>query len=259
MDEVGNVWRLIEEVEGDGAWNMAVDEAIFNMFPILKMPTLRLYTWSPPAVSIGRLQRACKINLEECERRGIDLIRRPTGGRAVLHQNELTYSFVHSALWSEGICKTHRVISEALAEGLKKLGLSPILSPKKTFEKTPACFESPSYAELTIEGKKVIGSAQTRNKKAFLEHGSIPLSIDYEALRITLGLNNEAIGRLKQRACGLGEFGSFTLDEIKSAITEGFADRFGVKFKKGTLTSEELMLAKDLLAKYRGREWNFRL
>jgi len=251
-------WRLLDTGVAEAAWNMAVDEAVLNLFPKLQMPTLRFYSWARPTLSIGHFQSAKEVNPQECKLRGYEFVRRPTGGRAVLHDDELTYSVVCPIeILSESVAKSHEMLSEALALGLKQLGLQAELTKTRRRGSTPACFDAPSWAELTINRKKVIGSAQMRNKHAILQHGSIPLRIDPKKLRAVLRANSD----IKQKAAGLYELAgrAFSVDALQEAIKKGFEQRFGIKFQAAPLTQEELALADKLAkGKYANSEWNFK-
>lgn len=240
---------------------MAIDEAILTLFPKLRVPTLRFYSWARPTLSIGYFQSVKEANLEECRRRGYEFVRRPTGGRAVLHDQELTYSVVCPIeSLSESVIKSHQMLSEALALGLKQLGLQAKLTKTRRSSGTSACFDAPSLAELTVNRKKVIGSAQMRNKNTILQHGSIPLRLDPDKLQAVLRTKSD----IKRKAAGLDELiGAvalpLSLDALKEAIKKGFEQRFGVTLQAGELTEEELALARRLVGdKYTNPHWNFR-
>lgn len=264
-------WRLIRSGPGAPAWNMALDEALWRSFAKLGRPTLRLYSWARPTVSLGYAQRASACDLEACARLGLDLVRRPTGGRAVLHDNELTYSLIHSVGGLGGVWESHRLIAEALALGLRRLGL-PVevaaVRPRLGFSARPAlsgaCFEAPSPHELTIAGKKVAGMAQVRDRLALLEQGSLPLELDPVQLAAVVsppdGRPRAAfIALLRERAAGLREFKPVELEELEAALCAGFSTRFGVELEEAPPAPEELALAEELMErKYERPEWNLR-
>lgn len=260
-------WRLIDSGKADAFYNMAIDEAIFCCFPTVRQPTLRFYQWSPPALSIGYFQPISQINVQICQKRGYGLVRRPTGGRAVLHNGELTYSFVHCIdRMPETISKSYRNISQALVLGLKKLGLPAELSRVKDKGNTPACFDSPARFEIKIEGKKVIGSAQTRRKGTLLQQGSMPLRVDVDELLGLLKIGGENTKRktrevLKNKAAGLEDFAGekIEINDLKCAIKSGFSDSYDVELLDSSLTRKESELAHKLAReKYSTDEWNFR-
>ncbi|MFQ6034067.1 MAG: biotin/lipoate A/B protein ligase family protein [Candidatus Bipolaricaulia bacterium] len=169
-------WRLIISGVESGGWNMALDEALWRSFSEVGRPTLRLYRWVGPTLSLGRFQRVETVDLEECARREIEVVRRPTGGRAVLHDREVTYSLVHPLEEMGGVEEAHRQIAEALVAGLRKLGLAAELVEVERSSRniSGACFAAPTRFELTISGRKVAGGAQVRDRLALLEHGSLP-------------------------------------------------------------------------------------
>jgi lipoate-protein ligase A len=192
-------WDLIVDPPLDGETNMAVDAGLLSEVDGSDSPltVLRFYTWNRPTVSLGRNQipeRA--VDMEFCRLQGLGVVRRPTGGRAVLHDDELTYAIVSSdpAQFAGGsIYGTYRRISEALALGFRKLGVNSTLSPQ-THRRNPGtssdyddpCFVSPSRYELMVRGRKIVGSAQRRLRRGFLQHGSMPISCDRTLLaRVT--------------------------------------------------------------------------
>jgi lipoate-protein ligase A len=260
-------WHLLDTGKKHAAWNMAIDEALLQWVQIQKTPVLRFYTWEAPTLSLGCFQSVQDVDLEACERWGFDWIRRPTGGRAVLHDHELTYSFVGLVeLLDESVGQSYQMLSEALALGLRELGLeAEFTAPRRDVpgEKNPACFVAPSYAELTIQGKKVIGSAQMRTGRAVLQHGSIPLRLDYEVLARVLKFKHpeNAVEFLQTKASGLEKFlkRSLSLVELKNAVCIGFERRFCTTFTKFDLDKEISQMACQLFAeKYSTRRWNYR-
>jgi len=258
--------RLIESGLGEAAWNMALDEALLQLQPRRGQATLRFYGWTTPTLSIGYFQKHSSVNQEACRREGVVWIRRPTGGRGVLHDRELTYSFV-SGLDSLplGVNGAHRRISSALARGLCRLGFEAELARHSERGSSQACFDAPSYSELTVRGKKVVGSAQTRSRVALLEHGSIPLELDISRLLALLNLDRLRRGplaqRLARRAAGLKQLGqgAITLEQLKAALARGFEEEFGFVLEPGEPSPEERALAGELMRKkYRTAAWNLR-
>ncbi len=248
-------WRWLDTGVGSAAWNMAVDEALLLSCDKQPQVTLRFYRWERPTLSLGYFQSLSEIDLEECARRGFAWIRRPTGGRAVLHQHELTYSFVAPrALLGESVGRSHEQISRALALGLQRLGLTARFSaPRESDQRlSSVCFAAPALVELTIQNKKVIGSAQMRTKSSVLQHGSLPVKIDFEALAAVLKLRDPtAVRLLKQRAAGLGEFLSRepAPEELREMLILGFEECFGERFALSHLTADEQALAEELCQK----------
>lgn len=189
-------WRLLRTFPAQGAWNMAVDEAILESAGTGAVPpTIRLYAWSPPCLSLGYAQPTSDVNFESLNSFGWDIVRRPTGGRAILHTDELTYSISGMNLEPQlvgSVLESYQRLSLGLLEALRLMGVeadTPGLSrdsnPDSDFN--PVCFEVPSNYEITVAGKKLIGSAQARRKSGVLQHGSLPL---YGDLTRILGVLN---------------------------------------------------------------------
>ena len=186
MDTRSN-WRLLIDGPGDADWNMAVDEAMSESCRNeLTPPTFRLYSWSRPTVTLGYFQKAGReIDPEACRRRGIAVVRRMTGGRAVLHGNDLTYSIGsarNTAELPDTIHGSFQSISRGFIEGLRRLGIQAesVASPIKKGNRSPLCFSSSSRHEITCNGHKILGSAQRRWKNGLLQQGSLRLAIDPE-------------------------------------------------------------------------------
>jgi lipoate-protein ligase A len=188
-------WRLLVDLPADGAWNMAVDDALLERaaadeeFP----PTLRVYGWEPAALSLGRNQAADGAHDPNFLRsQSIDLVRRPTGGSAVLHEHERTYAVV-ARLGREpfpsGVVETYGRIAGVLRDALGRLGLNADeYSPSRRAQAdSVACFSAPSAHEIGVAGRKLIGSAQRRRRRAFLQHGSILCRADPQRLSDALG------------------------------------------------------------------------
>lgn len=234
------VWKYIDSGPNIGAYNMAVDEELLARAQAGEVvPVLRFYGWDPPAVSLGRFQHLeSAVNADACRRHGFDIVRRITGGRAVLHRQELTYSIAARAdnpLFPSTVLGTYKVIATGLLVGLQNLGIPAemvsrgsrhaALVEKKA--KDPACFSSPSWYEILVNGKKIIGSAQRRMRGAFLQHGSILVDYDpaLEAEVIPGGCGGDVVTCIKRE---LGQ--DVPLDEIKHAIRQGFQSALGIDF-----------------------------
>ncbi len=184
------VWRFIDSGNGSPSFNMALDEALLDWHSEGKIPpAIRFYGWNPPTLSVGYFQKVEKeIDLEAVKAQKLGFVRRPTGGRGVLHEHELTYSVIVSEDHPDmpkSVTEAYRVISEGLLKGFQHLGLEAYFAVPKTAEERDAlkspqsavCFDAPSWYELVVEGRKVAGSAQTRQKGVILQHGSILLDI----------------------------------------------------------------------------------
>jgi len=269
-------WRLIFTPPAPGAWNMALDEAILEAVTSASSPpTMRLYAWNPPCLSLGYAQPISDINLPSMEALGWQIVRRPTGGRALLHTDELTYSIIapqNNPLVSGTILESYRRLSNALLCALNILGLSANADkeyplPAGSQPNPAVCFEVPSNYEITVNGKKLIGSAQARRFKGVLQHGSLPLSGDLT--RITWALNfpfpqerDLAARRLLDHAATvemlLGR--TPTWDEAAAAFQAAFPQTFGIELIQGSPTLTELMRTTELVReKYANIDWNNRI
>lgn len=249
-------WRLIEEQQQGAAWNMAADEAMLSCYPRLQRPTLRLYAWQRPTLSLGYFQPLTDVDLDACARHGIDVVRRPTGGRAVLHHHEVTYSVVAGLdLFPPGVAASYRKISRTLTEALEGLGIRATLQRHHTHSRSSACFDTPAFAELTVAGKKVSGSAQTRTKHALLQHGSLPLRFPWEKLAAALGQSSAQLRLLKRQAAGLCDTKLVSAAQLKMALIGAFEKQFG-PLTQGALTAQERSLAEQLeMRKYNHLDW----
>jgi len=244
-----DTWRLLIDPPGPAGYNMAVDEALAESCRTgASGPTLRLYGWDRPSISLGHFQRAHEVvDLDRCREGRVPVVRRTTGGRAVHHHHDVTYSVVAPIphpLFPPTIKGTYEVVARALLAGLAALGLCAECHPRDPEQPrrgigSPLCFDSTSRYELTLGGKKVIGSAQRRWKTAFLQHGSILLTHDpAEASAWCAGLGTEGSGR---HAIGLNDEGrSFTPDQVQDALVAGWERAFGVRLIPGSLTDTEV-------------------
>ena len=266
-------WRLVQTQPSDGAWNMAVDEAILESVSRGdSLPTLRLYGWAPPCLSLGYAQPIADVDRKALQARGWGLVRRPTGGRAILHTDELTYAViapVSEPRVAGSVLESYRRLSQALLLALQKLGLQPNADREYPQSNAggPVCFETPSNYEITIAGKKLIGSAQARRREGVLQHGSLPLHGDLT--RITQGLKFadeaarlQASERLLEHATtveiGLGRVIGWEL--AASAFVEGFREALAIDFVPSELTSNESVRADELTrTQYGNDSWNARI
>lgn len=254
--------RIRESEFSGGARNMAVDSAIARAISAGRQPaTLRLYGWQPYCLSLGYGQRARDADTEALRQRGWDLVRRPTGGKAILHGDELTYSLclpLDHPLASGDIVESYRRISAGLLRALESLGLSATANPgdESAFSEPagPVCFVQPSHYEILVGDRKLIGSAQLRRKGVMLQHGAIPISGDLA--RICDVLNFESAGereaqqdRTRQRALtlsqALGRAPSW--DEVAAALEIDFAAALGLDLQPGELSAEESAEAEALV------------
>lgn len=264
-----HVWRLLITPPQPGAWNMAIDQAIADLYPALQRPTLRFYRWEPPCVSLGISQRLDRdINVAACMARGIDIVRRPTGGRAILHDREVTYAIItatNDALVDRGtIVRSYLAISEALLVGLRRLGVEPELAPRPAHPraKSAACFDEPGEYEITVGGRKLVGSAQARMGGVLLQHGSLLLHADSRALAELLRLPPSLGGATLDHHLialdqALGTEPSY--ESVVESLVRGFESRWPVRFERGELTRAELDRAAELAReKYGNAVWTAR-
>jgi len=271
-------WRFLETGVNTGAMNMAIDEAVLIKHAQgLVPPTLRFYTWEPSAVTLGYFQSLEKeIDTEGCQQVGVDYVRRLTGGRAVLHDRDFTYSVVvleENPLIPKGILESYKELSRGIIQGLDLLevkaevvALADDANKGKKKDLSVACFDSPSWYEVVIDGKKIVGSAQTRKEGVLLQHGSILLDLDVDKLFTVLKTPSEKVKeRIKQdfpnRAISLDTVlgKKIAYEDLIHIMQRGFAEALGIKLSPGALTPQEIALAEELAEKkYSSFEWNKR-
>ncbi len=268
-------WRLIRTPAAAGAWNMAVDEAILEAVGRRKvLPTLRLYAWDPPCLSLGFAQSVQDVDREALERYSWQLVRRPTGGRAILHTDELTYSVIaplDEPRVAGGVLESYRRLAEALRNALERLGLparaeKEYALPQGSSASGPVCFEVPSNYEITVNGKKLVGSAQARRKEGVLQHGSLPLSGDLTRITRALVYPDEAAReratqRLLAHATNAEHSGSHIgWEESAQVFRDAFEDTLNLIFEEENLSSAELRHADELVVqKYANSTWTDRV
>ena len=280
-------WRFIYTGQGDPYFNMAVDEALLSSVQDGSSPILRLYEWNPPGVSIGYFQKVNKtVDIDKCLRKGVKLVRRITGGRAVLHNEELTYSFSGSCkIFPElgnNIFETYKQISKALLSSLSILGVEAqwvkpsggminkedpaYKKESKPYTKNSfilPCFSSFSRYEISCQGRKLVGSAQRRFREIFLQHGSILLKKEELDLADFLPANSLIKGaKPLENSTSIEKIKGKKIErkEIIRALKRGFSEVFQKDFEEDSLTEEELKTAKELrMNKYSKDFWNFRI
>ncbi len=267
-------WRLITDGFLDGPWNMAVDEAILEAVAAGNSPpTLRFYGWQPACLSLGYRQNWAVVDGEFCLSAGYDVVRRPTGGRAILHIDELTYSVccqADEARVQGGVLESYQRLSAALMAGLDTLGLAPAKADPNSNVSScagAACFDGPSNYEIVVHDRKLIGSAQVRRHGVVLQHGTLPLYGDVtrivQALRFQdAGEKQALVEQLNRKAITLQEALGRTVsfDEAVQAMQAGFEQALNLNFVKSTLTNGEKTRASELRAqKYASDQWTKRL
>lgn len=259
MEITSRKWRVIEDEAQDGAFNMKVDRAILAACEAGEVPpTLRLYGWDRPTLSVGYAQDVFgEIEVERCRDLGIPVVRRPTGGRALLHQHELTYSLIAPISLPEfpsSLLGTHRSIARALLAGLEQLGVggAVLASGRKPFQgrnsfRSPSCLASLNHGEIEIRGAKLVGSAQRRTKRAFLQHGSILIRCDRSLMHSLFKYRpgdsrSRSIETLNRKVTTLEEClgREISFKEVSRAVIEGFRQTFSGEWASGSLGSFEL-------------------
>jgi lipoyl(octanoyl) transferase len=259
--------RLIVTEPADGAANMALDEALLtSRLRKSGPPTVRFFAWRPPTVSLGYGQPVDgRIDLDEAARLGIGLVRRPTGGSAILHEGpdlELTYSVVGAESdfpGADDLLATYRWIGAALAAGLRALG-APVemvpVQPSSTAAMPAFCFARAGSYELEVGGRKLVGSAQRRQGAGFLQHGAVMLGAEPERLRRVFPGEADPLGGMTTLEAVLGRRPSFA--ETAEALAQGFRDTHGIEFEPGAPEGEETALAESLRReKYSTPRWTW--
>ncbi len=262
-------WRVIITDPMDGAANMAADEALLRSVAAKhEPPTLRLYAWDPFCLSLGYGQRLRDVDLNRVAARGWTVVRRPTGGRAILHGDELTYSITlpeDHPIAAGGIIETYLRLSKGLLVAMQQLGLQVLADADgdTTSAKGPVCFEVPSRYEITVGGKKLIGSAQLRRRGGVLQHGTLPLYGDIARICDALAYDSEheretAKQGVRQRAATLESTGvEVTWRQAAQAVTAGMAQALGVTFTPAPLSDAEAAEADHLYHEtYTTAAWN---
>jgi lipoyl(octanoyl) transferase len=266
------IWRFIPFKIFNAFENMAIDEAIFREYQRTDTPpTLRLYSWSPPSVSLGYFQATWKeVNVEACRRYSVNIVRRPTGGKAVHHENDLTYSVIASErnpLFPPDILGTYKVISGCIALGLSELGIEAEMESVGRLDHDDslkvACFSSPSRYELLVKKKKICGSAQLRSKGVFLQHGSI--LVDFDPLKTCnlllprRGDQTRQAKKLQESVTSINEQvgASVSVENICHVIKKSFEKKLAIELVEGCLTPQEESLKSQLMNdKYMNDRWN---
>jgi len=260
-------WRFLETQPARGEMNMALDAAIARG-GFCDVPTFRIFSWQPYCISLGYHQNAAEVNLEACEDARIDVARRPTGGGAIFHAHEVTYSVSvpsNHAWYNLLPLDLYRRVSEAIANGLQLLGAAVTFAVGETrgvmhTNGKPlrmACFATSARNEILYQGKKIVGSAQRRFREGALQHGSILLGADHRRLIDLLSVNEAE--RAGERTSLVGN--TITLEaacgrkveaaEVITSLQKGFASTCEIQFEYGSLLPEERELAKMWCEKYR--------
>ncbi|AKG74023.1 lipoate--protein ligase family protein [Salinicoccus halodurans] len=272
------VWYYIESHKNDAFYNMALDELLMEKVRNRELPAvLRFYEWETPTLSLGYFQKVRKeIDLERVESYGYEMVRRATGGRGVLHDKELTYSVVLPESYEgmpESVTESYRVLSGGLLEGFRNLGLDAHFSVPQTKEerkeltsiRSSVCFDTPSWYELVVEGRKIAGSAQTRQNGIIMQHGSILLDVDIDHLFDMFKYQNQRFKEkmkksFKEKAVAINDISEnhFTVEMLYPAFKKGFEKGLDMKTAPYELTEEDTERLEEIKIKYVSDDWNFR-
>ena len=240
-----NKIRILETGFNPGPWNMALDEVLLNRCNDGNEPILRLYGWYPPCVSIGYFQSIHgEVNLDRCRDLGVDVVRRMTGGGAVLHEFEITYSFI-TKKFPLNMLNSYKLICEPVTDCINKLGFKAEYVPLN---------------DIMVENKKVSGNAQTRKNKTLLQHGTVLLNVDFDKMFSVLKvpqekLKDKMISDAKLRVNGLNR----TFEEVASQLKNSFSEKFSAQTTEDEITEIEKEDCKKKIAqKYSSDKWNHR-
>lgn len=251
---------------------MALDEAVLESVACGACPpTLRLYGWNPPCLSIGYAQSSLDVDLEALSKAGWELVRRPTGGKAILHTDELTYAIVGPAdhpLFRGGVPASYQRLSFGLMAGLQRLGIRPQLQSGSSLNgSNPICFQVPGAYELIVDGHKLMGSAQLRRARGVLQHGSLPLQGDIA--RICLALNYPSPAAREAGASSVRSDATtveraighpVSWEQAAGALANGFRSGLKLELEPADLTDSEVRRAGELeRQKYGNLEWSLRV
>lgn len=243
-----------------GAWNMALDHALLASVQNQPRAVLRLYRWQPACLSFGRNQPARGCYDEAAARAlGIDIVRRPTGGMAVLHDRELTYAVIAPVDLLGGPRASYHTINRALVAGLRRLGVPAQLAPgakRSAFGTLHPCFAEPAAGEVVAAGQKLVGSAQRCERRALLQHGSILLDGSQDVVSRIAAVSFDLGGRATTLTALLGA--APALDALSAAIVAGFEEATGCRVRAGTLDTAVAERASELEALYGSPEWTWR-
>lgn len=267
-------WRLLVTPAARGAWNMALDESILEHIGRGEStPTLRLYAWDPACLSLGHAQSFADVDIARLKERGWEVVRRATGGRAILHTDEITYSVIapnDEPRVTGTVLESYNRLAQALLLAVQELELPVEMAEGKTDDHAtpnPVCFEVPSTYEITVNGKKLIGSAQARKKEGVLQHGSLPLSGNLTRICQALVFESEsaredASKRLLARAAtvesALGRAVSW--ETAAQAFIHAFEAQLGLNLVRGDLSESESKRTDELVKeKYDHPSWTERV
>lgn len=253
--DVADAWRLIEHGPVDGALNMAIDRAVqLSREKGASPPTLRLYRWSRPTATLGRFQDVASVDMHYAASHGIDVVRRSTGGRGVLHDAELTYSVVAGVEDGipRGVAASYRLLCGALVASYASLGVDASLTARDKGVRSASCYLQTTRADLSVGRLKLSGSAQVWAGDTVLQHGSFVIARDTEREARVFRLEPGQTEQLAGAACSLTDVLATAPDlgRVSAAAVEGFESALGITLVPGSLTVEEALVAGSLLPEF---------
>ena len=260
------LWDWLDTEPACGAWNMATDQFFAETMQHGQRPIMRLYQWQPWCISLGIHQSADCVNLDKCQKQGIDVVRRQTGGRAVFHSEEITYSVIlpRNHGFGHSVTETYHHISLGLAAGLRRLGVPASfqkrsVSMKSHYENkiSMSCFSAAALHEIVVHGRKLVGSAQRRLQSGILQHGSVLVGsahlklFDYfnhlseaekEQMHLEMARKTTTVQEILE--CDL------SIASIGCALKKGMEDQLGITFQNRELTSAEKQAIKNRQSRF---------
>ncbi|OPX28630.1 MAG: hypothetical protein B1H08_05570 [Candidatus Omnitrophica bacterium 4484_171] len=257
-------WRIIADEPKDAYYNMAKDEALLFSYKKSRIPVFRIYSWDSPSVSIGYRQKARDVlNIKTCRKLKIPFVRRITGGGAILHNKEITYSIICSIddlELSRRVKESYKALNSFLINFYKGFGLNASFACDihKNIKPVPVdiCFMGFEPFDIVIEGKKAGGNAQRRSKRIVFQHGSIPLEVDYAMMHSLFKDSKRPETNIFCFKNIINERKNYGF--LQESLKYSFAAAFNVRFKNIPMTSAENDILKDLLySKYYKETWNF--
>lgn len=262
------IWKYLSQGSFDGAMNMAIDEALLT----LAQPgetIFRTYTWDKPTLSLGTFQKISDVNIDEIKKRNFGLVRRSTGGRAVLHDKELTYSIIIKAphpILNQSVLESYYYLCRGLVAGLQQLGVDAQLKRSDDPSmSTPSCFAAPTFNDIEANGKKLVGSAQMRNALGLLQHGSILIDVDMIDLFSVISKDVQTASKLAEMAkAKISSINDQTgkkmeTEDVRSAVATGFEKGLDVTFCPIEFDEGLIKLSNELCEKkYGSPEWTER-
>lgn len=243
-------WRFIDSGSCEPAYNMRLDQALADFYLQQKIPTLRLYRWLQPAISLGCFQEPDEVlDLSRCQRDNLVIIKRPTAGSAIYHsQDELTYSLVFSPdfIGISSVKESYQKITYFLIEAYRRIGLTASYAKDAQAVSLAGggragfCFSQYQDYDILVLGKKLGGNAQKRKRGLIFQHGSIPFKLPDNLKDYFLGKED-----IKNQYLSLSELGFFDIESFKNILVNSFQDSFGVKLIAEQLGPEEKNLKRD--------------